>query len=52
MVTGARQVGKSTMLMHLAAAENRTYVSMDDAKIRNLARTDPALFFQTYRPHY
>jgi hypothetical protein len=50
MVTGARQVGKSTMLRHLAAGQNRTYVSMDNARDRELAQADPKLFFQTYKP--
>ena len=50
MVTGARQVGKSTMLMHLAESERRTCVTMDDGKIRSLARSDPEMFFQIYRP--
>lgn len=50
MVTGARQVGKSTMLKHLAQDQGRTVVTMDRAVDRELARRDPALFFQTYRP--
>lgn len=50
MVTGARQVGKTTMLKHLAKDQNRTFVSMDNARNRELAKTDPMLFFQTYRP--
>ena len=50
MVTGARQVGKSTMLKHLAEGQGRTVVTMDRAADRELARRDPALFFQTYRP--
>ena len=50
MVTGARQVGKSTMLKHLAADQNRAYVSMDNARDRELAQSDPKLFFQTYKP--
>ena len=50
MVTGARQVGKSTMLKHLAEGQGRTVVTMDKAADRELARRDPALFFQTYRP--
>lgn len=50
LVTGARQVGKTTMLKHLAKDQNRTYVSMDDMMIRTLAKSDPVLFFQTYRP--
>lgn len=50
LVTGARQVGKTTMLKHLAEGTNRTYVSLDNAMVRELAQTDPALFFQTYKP--
>lgn len=50
LVTGARQVGKTTMLKHLAAGDNRTFVTMDDAQNRELARRDPKLFFQMYNP--
>ena len=50
MVTGARQVGKSTMLKHLAEDQKRTYVTMDDYRIRELARSDPHMFFQVYEP--
>ncbi len=50
LVTGARQVGKTTMLKHLAQGSNRTYVSLDNAMARELAQTDPVLFFQTYKP--
>ena len=50
LVTGARQVGKTTMLKHLAENENRTYVSMDNQMARALAKTDPVLFFQMYKP--
>ena len=50
MVTGARQVGKSTMLKHLAEGQGRTVVTMDNTVDRQLARRDPALFFQTYKP--
>lgn len=49
LVTGARQVGKTTMLKHLAAEQNRTYVSMDNTMARTLAKSDPVLFFQTYK---
>lgn len=50
LVTGARQVGKTTMLRHLAENQNRTYVTLDNLMARNLAKTDPVLFFQTYKP--
>lgn len=50
LVTGARQVGKTTMLKHLAGGTDRTYVSLDNAMARDLAKSDPVLFFQTYKP--
>lgn len=50
LVTGARQVGKTTMLKHLAEGQGRTYVSMDNTMARALAQSDPVLFFQTYKP--
>lgn len=50
LVTGARQVGKSTMLRKLAKDSGRTIVSMDDKRNRELARQDPGLFFQTFKP--
>ena len=49
LVTGARQVGKTTMLKHLAES-GRTYVTLDDLMARELAKKDPALFFQTFKP--
>ena len=50
LVIGARQVGKSTMLKHLAEKQKRTFVTMDDDFARELALNDPRLFFQTYKP--
>lgn len=50
LVTGARQVGKTTMLKHLAEGTGRTYVTLDNAMARDLAKSDPVLFFQTYKP--
>lgn len=49
LVTGARQVGKTTMLEHLAKGQSRTYVSLDDLNARATAQSDPVLFFQTYK---
>ena len=49
LVTGPRQVGKSTLLNQLMN-ENRTVISLDDLEIRKLAKEDPALFMQRYRP--
>lgn len=50
LLTGARQVGKTTMLRHLALNTSRTYASLDDIRIRQLAKSDPDLFFQMYPP--
>jgi predicted AAA+ superfamily ATPase len=49
LLTGARQVGKTTMLKQLAAADRR-YVSLDVRRIRDLAASDPELFIERYRP--
>ena len=49
LVTGARQVGKTTLLRHMSEP-GRTYVSMDDVLVLDLARRDPALFLQRFRP--
>lgn len=49
LVTGARQVGKTTFLKYIAK-ENRTYVTLDDPLVLTLAKEDPALFFQRFRP--
>ena len=50
LVTGPRQVGKTTMLQKLMAGTDRSYVSLDDWNERNLARTDPELFLQLHQP--
>jgi len=49
LVTGARQVGKTTLLRHLTRNE-RKYISLDDPLVLSLARRDPALFFQRFAP--
>ena len=48
MLTGPRQVGKTTVLMNLKE-ESRTYVTLDDWTQRNLARTDPRMFLELHR---
>lgn len=49
LLTGARQVGKTTLLRHLSQ-EARAYVTLDDPLVLNLAKTDPALFMQRFLP--
>ena len=48
MVTGPRQVGKTSMLKSIAE-EGRNYVSLDDLSLRKLAQDDPKLFMMTYK---
>lgn len=49
LVTGPRQVGKTTLLQKLSSP-NRKYVTLDDPDVRYLAKHDPALFMQRYTP--
>ncbi len=49
LLTGARQVGKTTLLRHLSQ-EDRTYVTLDDPLVLSLAKTEPALFMQRFPP--
>lgn len=49
LVTGARQVGKTTLLRDAAEA-GRRFVSLDMLTIRDLARRDPRAFLRTYSP--
>lgn len=49
MVTGPRQVGKTTLLKHLCGGKRR-YVTLDDLTFRALANEDPVLFLQRYPP--
>lgn len=50
LVTGQRQVGKTTMLQKLMEGTDRNYVSLDDLNERNLAKTDPEMFLQLHKP--
>ena len=50
LVTGPRQVGKTTMLQKLMDGTGRGYVSLDDLTERDLAKRDPELFLQLHRP--
>ena len=49
IVTGPRQVGKTTTLRRLAGS-GRTEITLDDAEARRLAKTDPELFLSLYPP--
>lgn len=47
LITGPRQVGKSTMLEHIDLKRSR--VTLDDLQERNLARTDPEMFLKLHK---
>lgn len=49
VVTGPRQSGKTTLLLHLFGMGYR-YVSLDDIHPRRMASDDPRLFFDEYPP--
>ena len=48
LLTGPRQVGKSTMLRHLMEGTARAEVPLDDLEERRLAKTDPAMFLKLH----
>lgn len=52
MITGSRQVGKTTLLTNMQKqAENKiNYVSLDNLSIRALAIEEPELFLDRYKP--
>ena len=47
VISGARQVGKSTMLK-MIKEDNMNYVTLDDLDARNLALSDPKYFLEQY----
>ena len=49
LVTGPRQVGKTTFLRRLSR-KDRTYVTLDDPLVLALAKDDPALFMARFPP--
>lgn len=50
MITGPRQVGKTTLLNHLTLSFDKkiNYVSLDNMLIRTKANEDPELFLKSY----
>ena len=47
LITGPRQVGKTTVLRQLMG-QDRAYVTLDDLEERAMAKTDPGLFLQVH----
>lgn len=50
LLTGPRQVGKTTMLQKMMENTERNYVSLDDLNERNTAKNDPELFLELHKP--
>ena len=48
LITGARQVGKSTFVKSIKE-KNRTYITLDDLSLRELAQNEPKLFLMNYK---
>jgi len=49
LITGARQVGKTSILKHLSK-DNRKYVTLDDPTLAQLAKDEPKLFLERFKP--
>ena len=49
LLTGARQVGKTTFLRRIAGRD-RKYVTFDDVGLRTLAKEDPKGFLDRFTP--
>lgn len=49
LLTGPRQVGKTTLLRHLSQA-GRTYVTLDNPALAMAARQEPELFLERFKP--
>lgn len=50
LLTGSRQVGKTTLLEHLREKNRHAYVSLDEFEFRSSAKSDPALFLEKNPP--
>lgn len=50
LLTGPRQVGKTTMLQRLMEGTDRKYVTLDDLAERDMAKNDPEMFLQLHKP--
>lgn len=48
LITGPRQIGKTTLLNYLSKDKNISYVTLDNIEARKLAIEDPKLFLETY----
>ena len=49
MITGSRQVGKSTLLRNLKTEKKYVYVTLDNPIDRALAKSEPEMFLKKYK---
>lgn len=49
LITGARQVGKSTLCYEIKKELGYNYVSLDDMSERRMAQNDPEMYLQTHK---
>jgi len=50
LLSGPRQVGKTTLIQNLPDAGEREYINLDDLDLRTMAKTDPKGFLQIHKP--
>jgi predicted AAA+ superfamily ATPase len=50
LISGPRQVGKTTLVKNLVEAVPREYLSLDDLELRAQAQRDPKLFLELHKP--
>lgn len=50
LITGPRQVGKSTLIKHLYDINQINFITLDDISNRQLAKNDPKMFLSINKP--
>ena len=50
LLTGPRQVGKTTLLEHVIGDKEVEFVTLDDLDERKIAQSDPELFLNSHKP--
>ena len=50
LITGARQVGKTTLVSYFEKEKGFTYLSFDDTDLLAEAKNDPKRFIDSHRP--
>ncbi|MDR3318816.1 MAG: ATP-binding protein [Clostridiales bacterium] len=50
LISGPRQVGKTTLIENLQEPAPREFVTLDDGALRDMAKRDPKLFLEIHKP--